>query len=249
MDGLGIVPDAFEKACRERQPKALYVIPTIDNPTTAPCPRIAGARSPPSREKYDVTIVEDDPYAPLRPTQTAAFAELARHHLAHRHLVEMRDAGATASPISSPRPRRRRCGSPGSCGPPCDGPPPLMSALASRWIADGSLEEVTKIDRRRERRAPDARRHPARRPDLRSRFRSGIISGCRSPITGAPPTSRTCRSRGRLDRPERRLRHGTHRSRRCGSPSASPRPWRPRRRMTLLASLIAQALAPAKAVV
>ena len=38
MDEQGIVPAAFEKACREKSPKALYLIPTIDNPTTATMP-------------------------------------------------------------------------------------------------------------------------------------------------------------------------------------------------------------------
>lgn len=35
MDREGIDPDAFEAACRATRPKLLYVVPTIDNPTTA----------------------------------------------------------------------------------------------------------------------------------------------------------------------------------------------------------------------
>ena len=37
-DEKGILPEAFEAACRRRAPKLLYVIPSIDNPTTATLP-------------------------------------------------------------------------------------------------------------------------------------------------------------------------------------------------------------------
>ncbi len=35
MDDGGILPDALAKACREHRPKAVYLIPTLHNPTTA----------------------------------------------------------------------------------------------------------------------------------------------------------------------------------------------------------------------
>ena len=37
-DAAGILPDALEAACREHAPKALYLIPTIHNPTTVTMP-------------------------------------------------------------------------------------------------------------------------------------------------------------------------------------------------------------------
>jgi len=38
MDDQGIIPDAFEKVCRERSPRVLYLVPSVDNPTTATLP-------------------------------------------------------------------------------------------------------------------------------------------------------------------------------------------------------------------
>src|SRR3954451_21916185 len=35
MDDGGILPDALAKACRTHKPKAVYLIPTLHNPTTA----------------------------------------------------------------------------------------------------------------------------------------------------------------------------------------------------------------------
>ena len=35
MDEEGVLPDALEKACRIHKPKAVYLVPTQQNPTTA----------------------------------------------------------------------------------------------------------------------------------------------------------------------------------------------------------------------
>lgn len=65
MDAEGLLPEAFEAACRRRSPKALYCMPTIQNPTGV----VMGAES---REmiagiarRYGVAIVEDDTYGYL----------------------------------------------------------------------------------------------------------------------------------------------------------------------------------------
>lgn len=144
MDALGIVPDAFEKACRKRQPKALYVIPTIDNPTTATLPEDRRRALAAIARKYDVTIVEDDPYAPLQPTRTAAFAELAPDITWHIATLSkcVTPALRVAYLVAPTAAKALRVA--GVLRATMLMAPPLMSALASRWIADGSLEEVTK---------------------------------------------------------------------------------------------------------
>ena len=35
MDQEGILPEALKAACKEHKPKAVYLIPTLHNPTTA----------------------------------------------------------------------------------------------------------------------------------------------------------------------------------------------------------------------
>lgn len=65
MDEDGALPDAFEARCRQGTPKALFLNPTLHNPTTYIMSRqrrldlIAVAR------KYGVVIIEDDVYGLL----------------------------------------------------------------------------------------------------------------------------------------------------------------------------------------
>ncbi|MFG1348027.1 PLP-dependent aminotransferase family protein [Xanthobacter autotrophicus DSM 431] len=144
MDDKGIVPDAFEKVCRDRAPKALYVIPSIDNPTTATLPEDRRRALATIARKHGVAIVEDDPYAPLRPERLVSFAEMASDITWHI---------ATLSKCATPALRVAYVVAPsgtkalllaGVLRATILMAPPLMSALASRWIADGVLDEIAK---------------------------------------------------------------------------------------------------------
>lgn len=77
IDEQGIVPEAFEAVCRNVNPRLLYTVPTIHNPTTAIMPedrrraiaRIAG--------KYGVHIVEDGVFGFLAEDTPPPMASLA----------------------------------------------------------------------------------------------------------------------------------------------------------------------------
>ncbi len=147
MDDKGIIPDAFERACRDRAPKALYVIPSIDNPTTATLPEDRRRALAAIARKHDVTIIEDDPYAPLRAERAPALAELAPDITWHL---------ATLSKCATPALRVAYVVAPsakkalrlaGVLRATILMAPPLMSALASRWIADGMLDDITQAIR------------------------------------------------------------------------------------------------------
>ena len=144
MDDEGIVPDAFEKVCRQHAPKALYVIPSMDNPTTATLPEDRRRALATIARRHGVVIIEDDPYAPLRPERIAAMAELAPDITWHI---------ATLSKCASPALRIAYVVAPsGTMALRLAGvlratvlmAPPLMSALAGRWIAEGALDDLTR---------------------------------------------------------------------------------------------------------
>lgn len=144
MDEKGIIPESFEKACRDRVPKALYVIPSIDNPTTATLPEDRRQALAAIARKNGVAIIEDDPYAPLRPERTLSMAELASDITWHI---------ATLSKCASPALRVAFVVAPSGQNAlrlasvlraTILMAPPLMSALVSRWIADGALDEITR---------------------------------------------------------------------------------------------------------
>lgn len=65
IDDEGVVPESFEAACRAGPVAAIYLTPTIHNPTATTLPlerRIEIARI---AAQYNVPIVEDDIYGPL----------------------------------------------------------------------------------------------------------------------------------------------------------------------------------------
>jgi len=65
MDREGILPDLYETACRERRPAALYVMPTLQNPTTAIMGEGRRREIAEISRRYGVAIIEDDIYSLL----------------------------------------------------------------------------------------------------------------------------------------------------------------------------------------
>jgi DNA-binding transcriptional MocR family regulator len=67
MDEAGILPDALNSACRDHAPKAVYLIPTIHNPTTATMPLSRRKEVAEILRANDVLVLEDDAYGLLDP--------------------------------------------------------------------------------------------------------------------------------------------------------------------------------------
>ena len=65
-DEHGIVPEDVEKKILETHPKMVYVIPTFQNPTGKTLPADRREALAALGSKYDVIILEDDPYRDLR---------------------------------------------------------------------------------------------------------------------------------------------------------------------------------------
>lgn len=78
MDDEGMLPAAFDAACRDHAPRFVYTMPTLHNPTTATAS--AGRR----REilaiarEHGVLIVEDDAYGFLIEPRATAYCQLDR---------------------------------------------------------------------------------------------------------------------------------------------------------------------------
>lgn len=147
MDEQGIVPEAFEQACRETSPKALYLTPTIDNPTTATMPEDRRRKIAALAQKHRVAIIEDDPYAPLRPERSVAMAELARDLTWHiATLSKCATPALRVAYVVAPNARMALRLAGALRATPLMAAP-LMPALATRWIADGTLDEIPKAIR------------------------------------------------------------------------------------------------------
>lgn len=141
-DEDGLDPDAFLESCRADGPRALYVVPTLDNPTTATLPKARRERIAEIARTHGVAIVEDDAYGLLPPEAPAPIAALAGDITWHI---------ATLSKCVSPGLRIAYVAVPGTNEAVRLAAelrainmmaPPLTAALASHWIAEGELDAI-----------------------------------------------------------------------------------------------------------
>jgi len=60
IDSQGVLPDAFEAACREAAPRLFYTVPTLHNPTASVLPEERRQAIAEIANRHGVYIVEDD---------------------------------------------------------------------------------------------------------------------------------------------------------------------------------------------
>lgn len=141
IDREGIMPDAIEAAARAGA-RALYVVPTDDNPTTATLPLARRRAIADIARAHGLTIVEDDAYGrlPADPLPSlASFApELTWHiasvskiisptlRVAHVRAPSEQAAGRLAADIHETAVMA----------------PPLNAALVTSWLRDGSFTRL-----------------------------------------------------------------------------------------------------------
>ncbi len=85
MDQNGVIPEALEEGVRIHAPKAIYLNPTLQNPTTITIPERRRAEICTIARKHGVMIVEDDAYGFIQthgPAPLAAIAPDACWHVA-----------------------------------------------------------------------------------------------------------------------------------------------------------------------
>jgi DNA-binding transcriptional MocR family regulator len=136
MDTEGARPDALDEACRKHKPKAVYLVPTQQNPTTAtmgPARRKAIADI---IRKRGCVLIEDDVYGPLEP-QMAPIATLIPEHTYYAASIAkciapaLRVAYLLAPDASAEQ--RMRAGMQATM----QMPPSLMVALVTQWLRSG----------------------------------------------------------------------------------------------------------------
>jgi DNA-binding transcriptional MocR family regulator len=147
MDEDGILPEAFADACERMKPKALYLNPTIQNPTTLTIPQHRREEICAVARKYHVPIVEDDAYGfiPLHgPAPLAAMAPDLTWHIGG--LAKCIGAGLRLAYVVAPDTKAiwpfvsaMRANNVMAS--------PLMVALATRWIEDGTADQILRFIR------------------------------------------------------------------------------------------------------
>lgn len=142
MDEQGVEPEAFAAACTRTAPKAIYLNPVLQNPTTTTIRRTRREAIVAVARRYAVAIIEDDAYGFVCPTPPPSFCTLApeiTYYVAG--LAKCLGAGLRLAYLVAPNARAAlplaaalRAGTVMAS--------PITTALATRWIEDGTAEAV-----------------------------------------------------------------------------------------------------------
>ena len=162
-DREGLDPEAFAAACAAEPPAALYCNPTLQNPTTRTLSLERRMALVDIARRYNVPIIEDDPYRPLVPDGPPPLAALAPELCFHAAgLAKCIGAGLRVAYLVVPQARyRSRLAA--ALRTTMVMPVPLMVRLATQWLHDGTVTAAT-----------DAIREESR---LRQTLASEILAG------------------------------------------------------------------------
>lgn len=147
MDEEGVVPEAFEALCRTANPKAFYLTPTLQAPTTVTLSAARRKRIAEVAEHYGVILIEDDVFGPLKSDKPAPLA-----HLAPETTVYVTSLSKSVAPGLRvgflKAPKRLVAALHQSVNLSVWMTPPLTLEVASRLIEDGTAAAMTNQQQR-----------------------------------------------------------------------------------------------------
>ena len=147
IDEHGLVPEAFEVACKTLSPRALVCVPNYHNPTTATLPLSRRIRIAEIATAHNVPVIEDDVYGPLLGNTLPAIASF------------LPDLGYLVTGVSKTLSPGLRIGfalAPAALVGQIAAmmrattfmASPLTAEIVSRWIRDGAAERIIRAGAR-----------------------------------------------------------------------------------------------------
>ncbi|WP_073127711.1 aminotransferase-like domain-containing protein [Palleronia salina] len=147
MDAEGIEPDALDDAIRRHAPKALYLNPTLQNPTTRTISRARRERIAEVIIAHKLPLIEDDAYGFIPPSPPAPLASFAPDLVWHiGGLAKCIGAGLRLAYTVAPNSHAARELA-HHLKVISVMPSPLNMALATRWITDGTADRIRRFIR------------------------------------------------------------------------------------------------------
>lgn len=145
LDEHGLVPDAFDSACRRLAPKAAYLVPTMQNPTGSLMPMERREEIAGIARRYGVMLIEDDVFgflvADAKPIQAIApDITVYVSSLSKSVSAGLRVGYVVAPPSLVPRIESAIHALQYSA-------PALPAEVATRWILDGSADRFAEAQR------------------------------------------------------------------------------------------------------
>ncbi|HEX7927309.1 MAG TPA: PLP-dependent aminotransferase family protein [bacterium] len=151
MDAEGVIPAGFEQACKAGGVRALYIIPTLQNPTSAVLPLSRRQQIVDIARAHDVTIIEDNVFGFLEPDAPTTLITLAPERTIHvSSFSKLMAGGLRVGYVVAPPALAQRIGY--NLHVNLIVVPPLMVELVTRLIVDGTAAK--QIERQRADMAP-----------------------------------------------------------------------------------------------
>jgi DNA-binding transcriptional MocR family regulator len=141
MDSEGAIPDALAKAIRAHKPKAVYLTPTIHNPTTATMSAQRRKDIAAILRKAGIPLIEDDAYGALDASQDLIATLIPGQTFVTTSLSKCLTPGLRVSFLSAPDPASAT-GLRGILQSIAHMAPPLMVALVTEWLRTGEAETI-----------------------------------------------------------------------------------------------------------
>lgn len=141
MDKEGIIPAAFEEACKQFSPKVLYCTPTLQNPTTAVMSQRRRVALIEVARRYQVWIIEDAVNSNLLDNPPPPLAAMAPDIVLHINSASKTlAAGLRVGWLIAPPDIRLQVAN--ALRASCWMTSPLMGEIVSRWIASGLAQQL-----------------------------------------------------------------------------------------------------------
>ncbi len=220
MDGQGVLPDALAKAIKLHKPKAVYLTPTMHNPTTATMGKTRRKEVADVLRGSSAFLIEDDAYGALDPSQQLLAGLIPEKTFLTISLSKCIAPALRVSFLLTPD-RQSALDLRSSLHATCQMAPPLMVALVMEWLRSGEAARIISA----------IREEATGRQQLAARALRGypFAGTCKrppsvaaaAPIAGTgPPLSPNCFARVWQSSTARLLRSASRCRMRCGFVSA-----------------------------
>ncbi len=140
-DEEGMVPAALDRAARTTAARLVYLMPTIHNPTTRTMPEERRRRIAEVIRKRDLVLVEDDPYSFFAPGALPVSAHIPERAYFAASLAKCLAPGLRLAIVVTPDATAAEALGKGLRAN-VQMPVPLMAAIATRWMRDGSASAI-----------------------------------------------------------------------------------------------------------
>ncbi|HJZ81922.1 MAG TPA: PLP-dependent aminotransferase family protein [Pyrinomonadaceae bacterium] len=147
LDEEGINPAALNTACRKTRAKALYLVPTLHNPTAHTLSAERRKALVEVARRHDLIIIEDDVYRMLQPEAPPPIAQIAPERTIYvTSLSKSFVPGLRLGYVVGPPSLHSRLV--GAVDNSIWMLPPITAALATHWVLQGEYDSIVSGKRR-----------------------------------------------------------------------------------------------------